>query len=311
MSAIDTQERLDWLEWRRNGLGASDIAGVLGLSPWSTPWSVWWSKVGPAVELEGSEAMEFGRRSEPMLAEWLEDKTGLSVDGAQTRIEHGRDTWKRCTVDGFAYDGAVRDPSVAVAVVEYKTTSDPPEAWSPEVPLHYACQATWTSIVTGHPVVLFGVLHIAFGRPTFRVYTFQPTSDDIRLVTRMASEFWTEHVLAAVPPPVDGEPATTDALSAAFHADPELEPLEADPSLAVVIERIAANEERIKACQRVVDEQKNILREVMGDHAVLTLGTDDKGKPRVIATWRDEHRSGYVVEESSSRVLRVKTKGKR
>jgi hypothetical protein len=27
-------ERADWLEWRRHGLGGSDIAAVVGLSPW-------------------------------------------------------------------------------------------------------------------------------------------------------------------------------------------------------------------------------------------------------------------------------------
>ena len=34
-------ERTDWLAWRRKGIGASDIAGILGISPWASPWSVW------------------------------------------------------------------------------------------------------------------------------------------------------------------------------------------------------------------------------------------------------------------------------
>lgn len=300
----------EWLEWRRGGLGASDIAGVLGLSPWSSPWSVWCRKVGLIGEADSSEAMRFGRMAEDMLARYFEEDTGLSVDGAQTRVERSDAPWMRCTVDGFGFDGPSRDRSAAVAVVEYKTTADAPAEWSPEVPLHYACQATWTAIVTGHPVVLFGVLHLAYGRPTFRVYTFQPSPDDIALVTARASSFWTDHVLAGVPPEVDGDEATTDALQDAFHADATLDALEGDASLSVVLDRIAANEERIAACRRVVDEQKNILREAMGDRTILTLGRDDKGKPRVIATWRDEHRSGYVVEESTSRVLRVR-KGKR
>jgi putative phage-type endonuclease len=305
MTATDTEHEA-WLEWRRGGLGASDIAGVLGLSPWSSPWSVWCRKVGLTGEPDSSEAMRFGRMAEDMLARYFEEDTGLAVDGAQTRVERPDHPWMRCTVDGFAYDGAIRHPDMAVAVVEYKTTSDAPADWSPEVPLHYACQATWTAIVTGSPMVLFGVLHLAFGRPTFRVYTFQPSEDDIRLVTREATKFWNENVLAAVSPPVDGRAATTDALTEAFSADAELDAVEADSSLAIVLERIAANEERIAACRLIVDEQKNILRAALGDHTVLTMGTDDRAKPRVIATWRDEHRSGYVVEPSTSRVLRVK-----
>lgn len=302
-------DRDAWLEWRRNGLGASDIAAVLGLSPWASPYSIWARKAGLTPEQDQTEAMEFGSMAEQMLARYFEDRTGLWAVGEQTRCEHQRHPWMRCTVDGFAYEahGALEDRSAAIAVIEYKTTSDAPEAWSPDVPLHYQCQATWTSIVTGHPVVMFGVLHLAFGRPAFRVYTFQPNADDIRTVMARATTFWNDHVLTGVAPDVDASQATTDALQAVFDADPDAAPIAADPSLAMVLERIAANQQRITDCQRVIDEQKNIIREAMGTHTELTLGVDAKGKPKTIATWRTEQRAGYVVEPSSSRVLRVKT----
>jgi putative phage-type endonuclease len=301
--------REEWLEWRRGGLGASDIAGVLGLSPWSSPVSVWARKVGLTGEPDSSEAMRFGRMAEDMLARYLEEDTGLTVDGAQTRVERPDHPWMRCTVDGYGFDGPSRDPSSAVAVVEFKTTADAPEQWTPEVPLHYACQATWTTIVTGHPVVLFGVLHLAFGRPTFRVYEFQPSPDDIAFVTRAATEFWTENVLGGSQPDVDGSGATTEALEEIYSADANLEAVEAPASVALSLSRIAANEERIQICRGIIDEEKNAIRSLMGGATVLTLGHDRKGKPKIVATWRNEHRGGYVVTESTSRVLRVRWKG--
>ena len=45
LEEAERAERAEWLQWRRGGLGGSDIAGVLGLSPWSSPWSVWADKV--------------------------------------------------------------------------------------------------------------------------------------------------------------------------------------------------------------------------------------------------------------------------
>ena len=47
-------DREKWLKARRSGLGASEVAAILGLSPWSTPYKVWKDKVSsePPVELE-------------------------------------------------------------------------------------------------------------------------------------------------------------------------------------------------------------------------------------------------------------------
>ena len=49
-------DREKWLNARRSGLGASEVAAVLGLSPWSTPYKVWRDKVSsePPVELRRS-----------------------------------------------------------------------------------------------------------------------------------------------------------------------------------------------------------------------------------------------------------------
>jgi len=35
-----------WLEWRKTGITASEIAAILGLSPYKTPWAVWAEKTG-------------------------------------------------------------------------------------------------------------------------------------------------------------------------------------------------------------------------------------------------------------------------
>ena len=169
-------KRDDWLEWRRNGIGASEVAGVLGLSPWQSPWSIWAEKTGLIPGAGVTEAMEFGLMAEVMLKQYFEKRTGLYVAGEQTWCAKPGDEWMRCTVDGFVLDPEVSgrppdtfDLAASTAVYEAKTTSEPP--WD-EVPTHYACQAQWQMAVTGMPVCWFGVLHIAFGRPTFRVYEF-------------------------------------------------------------------------------------------------------------------------------------------
>jgi predicted phage-related endonuclease len=56
----DQVNRADWLEWRRGGIGGSDVAAILGVSPWRTEFDVWASKVAPDVVPERDSA-EFQR----------------------------------------------------------------------------------------------------------------------------------------------------------------------------------------------------------------------------------------------------------
>lgn len=47
MITVDLNQRSEeWLEWRAQGITASDIPILLGLSPYKTPWQLWAEKVG-------------------------------------------------------------------------------------------------------------------------------------------------------------------------------------------------------------------------------------------------------------------------
>ena len=55
-------DRAEWLAWRRSGIGASDVAGILGISPWASPFTVWADKLGllPDEDLDDDDPREFG-----------------------------------------------------------------------------------------------------------------------------------------------------------------------------------------------------------------------------------------------------------
>ena len=59
-----SSERAEWLDWRRGGIGSSDIAAIIGLSPWATPYSVWAEKTGRLDNHDNDDTVkEFGRRA--------------------------------------------------------------------------------------------------------------------------------------------------------------------------------------------------------------------------------------------------------
>lgn len=60
--------REDWLEQRRHTIGGSDAAGIIGLSKWSSPVSVWADKTGRLPDKPDTEAMRLGRDLEGYVA---------------------------------------------------------------------------------------------------------------------------------------------------------------------------------------------------------------------------------------------------
>ena len=71
--------REEWLVRRRQGVGGSDVVGILGLSKYSTPYTVWADKMGQLPEIEDTSNMRLGRDLEPYVAQRFTDQTGLKV----------------------------------------------------------------------------------------------------------------------------------------------------------------------------------------------------------------------------------------
>lgn len=288
--------RDEWLAWRRQGIGASDVAAILGLSPWQSAWSVWASKANLAEDDHESESMEFGRRAEPMVGPWFHELTGLHIAGEQTRCSHPADPWKRCTVDGFVVESTPDTENevgaeMLVSVAEIKTTSDPAKKWADDgIPVHYQTQAAWISHVTGIPTVHFVVVHLAYGRPQLRVYEYTPPADDVALVVERVTRFWTEHVLTGDPPPVDDHPATTTALN---HAWPDAEPdppVEADDELLAVVRELDAVRSHIRADKKRAEALENIVKARLQDRTELVYDG------ALVCSWRPQERRGLDAE---------------
>lgn len=220
------EERAEWLAWRREGLGGSDIAAIIGLSPWKSPYALWAEKVGLIEDEDESEQMEFGRDAEPMMSNWFRrTHPGLDLAGEQMWLTNPEHKWMRATPDGFVFEeGGVEvnewglDVSDALALHEIKVTSQTPEEWEAEIPDHYRAQAQWLLAVSGYERVYFSVLHTAFGRMKRRPYVIARNDEDIAYLQAEGEKFWAL-VQSGVPPDIDGSEATTHALQRAFEPD--------------------------------------------------------------------------------------------
>ncbi len=93
--------RPEWLEYRRKGLGGSDAAAVLGISPFRTARDLYYDKLGvvTADDQENWVALEVGTLLEPLVARIFEKKTGLKVYQRKCMFQHPHYPWMLADLD--------------------------------------------------------------------------------------------------------------------------------------------------------------------------------------------------------------------
>lgn len=196
-------DRADWLTKRRGGIGASDIAAIVGVSPWATPLQVWSSKLVDLPD-DPDEAMAWGTRLEPVILDaWQSEEGRNPVTRRGVLLRNIERPWMMVTLDGETmvgqadFDGSGLDVARwERAVVEAKASSD----WSwDEIPTHYVVQVEWALAVTGYRRAIVVVLH--GGR---KLETYEYVSDpELRAELISAGEEFWKLIENDDPPPVE------------------------------------------------------------------------------------------------------------
>lgn len=289
---FDADDRPGWLAWRKQGIGASDVSALFGMSPYASPMSVYMDKQGLSGPDSDSDYMEYGRRAEPMISGYLEDRTGLFVVDQQAAVTHPAYPWHRATLDGRVCEHPDGDP---LGVAEYKTTERGTEKeWAEAIPDAYAIQVQWQLHVDQADHAWVGVMH---GR-VFRYYEVERDDRAISMLVERVDQFWHDNVLALRPPPADAHKATAAALAAAYPDPVEGAAVPIDHLLSALDER---GQGKAKAAEAKVEiaRAENAIKAALGDAEVGTI----KGEPAI--TWKQQTRQGYTVETSTFRQLRT------
>ena len=94
------QHSNNWYDWRDAGLGSSDAAVILGISPYKTRYKLWEEKCKIAKKKEGNKwAMDRGNEYEPIARATVEMK--LNMDFPARLAEHPKFPFMRSSLDGY------------------------------------------------------------------------------------------------------------------------------------------------------------------------------------------------------------------
>lgn len=282
--------RAEWLAARRRGIGGSDVAAILGLDTWASPYSVWAEKTGQVIDEAESEAMRWGTLLEPVVRDEWSQRTGLAVAPSPGVLAHPERAWQLVNVDGLVGDHGI---------FEGKTTTEwKSDDWAHgKVPDRTMLQVQHGLTVTGRSEA-----HIAALVGGNRLVTASVQRDDelIAMLTDAEASFW-HRVTTRTPPAVDGHPATTETLGLLHGVEPGkirvLDPGQVIPLLTARREAKAA----VKAAEAAVDLADNGLKALLGECEAGVIDDD------VAVTWK--HRPAVIVaafERKAGRTLLVK-----
>lgn len=193
---------------RRGYIGGSDVAGILSLSPYSTPFQVFAQKVGTEVAKSQDPALierfYWGHALEPLIAQRFSEQYNIPVQRTPEPF-YRHPTHKFM---GAHLDFEVPNSLVVVECknIEFEFSSHWSEPNEPDhdsstlVPLYYLCQVDHYMAVRDAP---FAYLCALFGGCRLKVYRINRSAEREAIIIRAEELFW-QRILNDDPPPFSG-----------------------------------------------------------------------------------------------------------
>jgi putative phage-type endonuclease len=280
-----------WLEARRKGIGSSDAAVVLGLSPYRTPLALWAEKRGLAPPQPETPAMRRGKLLEAHILDEAQELLGCELpSGArQVFLQHRDRPWQIATLDGLTVDGLV----VEAKTVGWRSARFWGEPGTDEIPEPYLVQVQHQLAVAGRDEAAVVAL---IGGSDLHVYRIRRDDRLIDRMTAIEAAFWA-CVLDAVEPPVTD---AADAEVLAYLHPPTDAAVELWGAVAAIADRYEECGRAAREAGQARDLARAELLAAMGDASRGTL-PDGRTVSRKLV-----RREAYTVKASEYTTLTVK-----
>jgi putative phage-type endonuclease len=282
----------EWLAARQSGIGGSDAAAVLGLSPFETPLSVYARKRGLVPDTEETPAMRFGKLLEPIIAAEYVRETGRTLrDPGRYTIARSEDVpYLFATLDR---EILTADGKTVPSVLEIKSTNAfRSDDWLDEAPPHVQVQGQHQLLVTGRAWVSFAVL---IGGQDFRWVDLERNDKFIGVMRERLAEFWRRVELGDPPPAVAED---KEVLAALYPREKPETRIALPPAAGTwdAARRVALDE--INKWMQIKEDAEAKIKAAIGEAEAGLL--PDGGR----YTWKTVAREAYEAAATSYRQLR-------
>ena len=260
--------REEWLAERRTGIGGSDVAAIMGVSPWTSPLQVYLEKRGELPPQPDNDAMMFGRLLEPIVRQVYADRTGHSVTVPGRAVRSARYPWLLANFDGLTDHPRVYEGKTA------RHRDGWGEPGSGDIPLGYLLQVQHYMIVSTLSVTDVAVL---FGGSQFECYTVEADRELQDMIVDETHAFWQRVQRGEQPKARDMADARL------LYPRGVARPVVASSEVRDEVMRLAQIGAEIARLKSEADVVQTRVCLAMGAHDGLL----DAATGRTIATWKD------------------------
>lgn len=276
-----TAERI---EERKGGIGGSDIGAIMGLNKWKSPVDVWLEKTGRLIppDLSDNQRVHFGNVLEDVIAAEYARRNDVKVQ-RRRQMFTGRFPWMLANID--------RKVVGERKVLECKsadawTRGNWGESGTDEVPESYLVQVAWYEAVLDYNV---GDLAVLIGGNDYRDYEIVRDRELEEMMIESAARFWTDHVLADVPP----EPTSNHDLETLYAVE-NGKAIVATKEIEDTLTILKAVKEQKKAIEKREESLSIKVKAFIGENSEVILGPDGKK----LASWKASKKVSYFLPAS-------------
>jgi putative phage-type endonuclease len=221
---------------RAKSVGASEIAVILGISPFKTKYQLYLEKTGKVrpQDLSNNFAVQKGVTWEPVARALFESETGMKFEPNRT-MKSPETPWLSCLNDGW------NESFKAVLEIKCGGKALHEGASRGEIPDYYFCQVQYEMLCANALIGYF--LSFNTADKSMHVVTVHPDLDLQKKLEDAATDFWLNNVIADVAPEME----SSDFQSCL------------DPDFEVASERY----KRLKADQKMVQEELDMVETIL------------------------------------------------
>ena len=272
---VDTKNMAygDWLDVRRNGIGSSDAAAAVGLSPYKSQLELWMENTGRTPVEEEQPGQDdpryWGTLLEPLVAAAYQKRTGNKVRRLNAVLQHPTFPFMLANIDREV----VGLPDVQI--LECKTAGEfGSRLWKDGVPEYVQLQVQHQLAVTGKAAADVAVLLCG---QKLEIHRIQRDEEIISRLVLLETRFW-ESVETETPPPADGSESSAKALRGLYRGNDTSLDFTEDAVLGRTFDELVALKDELETKGHEAEQRKQALQQAMGDaskalfaHGVVTF----------------------------------------
>lgn len=242
---------------RKKGIGGSDVASILGISPYRTALEVYNDKTSPDLVLdEPTEDMQRGVRVEKYILQEYSERNEVQLNSNIPTIVDQEYPFMRANIDAKIIGQNV--------IVEAKSTKAPISSWESGIPEYYKAQVAYYAMLTNAEYVEVPVLFSGWKYACFTYWRDEAYETSIK---EAVIHFWQNHIVKNIPP----KPTSPEELMAAY---PKLEEktIEADNDIREKVYLLQEAQAQRKKLEEQEKQLKTQIQGYMGDAGMLDAG---------------------------------------